>query len=116
MAQLVVQDHVKKVYCPVRASSNFSAGIRVIRSLRERSLYHGLPLLARAKVVALQSNFGDAQLGLDEVTYSQVSSEITSLIHCAWFVNFNLGLGSFEADCISGKQMTQQSLYALLLR
>jgi thioester reductase-like protein len=110
VAQLIVQNHVKKVYCPVRASSNFNAGIRVIRSLRERSLYHNLALAARAKIVALPSNFGDAQLGLDEETYSQVSSEITSLIHCAWSVNFNLGLGSFEADCIAGRQTTQQLL------
>jgi thioester reductase-like protein len=108
VAQLIVQDRVKKVYCPVRASSSFNAGIRVIRSLRERSLYHNLPLAARRKIVALPSNFGNAQLGLDKETYSQISSEITSLIHCAWSVNFNLGLGSFEADCIAGKKITQQ--------
>lgn len=113
VAQLIVQDHVKKVYCPVRASSDFNAGIRVIRSLRERSLYHNLPLAARAKIVALPSNFGDARLGLDEETYSQASSEITSLIHCAWSVNFNLGLGSFEADCIAGRQRKKQPLCAL---
>jgi len=79
--------------------------MRVIRSLRARSLYHDLPLTARAKIVALPSNFGDVRLGLDEETYSRVSSEITSLIHCAWSVNFNLGLGSFETDCIAGKKL-----------
>lgn len=36
-----------------------------------------------------------------------MTSEITSLIHCAWSVNFNLGLGSFEADCIAGRHTTQ---------
>ena len=102
VAQLIVQYRVKKVYCPVRASS-FNARMRVIRSLRERSLYHNLPLAARRKIVALPSKFGNAQLGLDKETYLQISSEITSLIHCAWSVNFNLGLGSFEADCIAGK-------------
>jgi len=112
VAQLIVQDRVRKVYCPVRASSNFNAGVRVIRSLRERSLYHNLPLAARRKIVALPANFGSAQLGFDEGTYSQISYEITSLIHCAWSVNFNLGLRSFEADCIAGKQTTQQPPYA----
>lgn len=97
-------ENVRKVYCPVRASSNFDAHMRVIRSLRARSLYHTLPLEARAKIFALPSNFGDARLGLDEVTYDQITSDITSLIHCAWSVNFNLGLGSFEADCIKGEK------------
>lgn len=109
VAQLVVLDSVRKVYCPVRASSNFNANMRVTRSLRTRSVYHNLPLAARAKIIALPSNFGDPKLGLDEETYSQISSEITSLIHCAWSVNFNLGLGSFEADCIAGKKTKQQS-------
>ena len=99
-----MQDNVKKVYCLVRASSNFDAHIRVIRSLRERLLYHSLPLAARAKIVALPSTFRDTQLGLGQEMYLRVSSEITSLIHCAWSVNFNLGLGSFEADCIAGRQ------------
>jgi thioester reductase-like protein len=103
IAQLIALDDVKKVYCPVRASSSFNAKLRVIRSLRARSLYHNLPLAARVKIIAVPSNFGHANLGFDEKTYTQVSSEITSLIHCAWSVNFNLGLGSFEADCIAGE-------------
>jgi thioester reductase-like protein len=110
VAQLVLLNDVKKVYCLVRASSHFDARIRVIRSLRARSLYHCLPLTARAKILALPSNLGDASLGLEEKTYSRVSSEITSLIHCAWSVNFNLGLGSFEADCIAGEQIKNQLL------
>ncbi len=103
LAQLVMLNDVKKVYCLVRASSRFNARLRVIRSLRARSLYHYLPLTARAKILALPSNFADVGLGLDEPTYDLLSSEITSLIHCAWSVNFNLGLGSFETDCIAGQ-------------
>jgi thioester reductase-like protein len=34
--------------------------------------------------------------------YGEISSKINGLVHCAWSVNFNLGLGSFEADCIAG--------------
>jgi carbohydrate kinase (thermoresistant glucokinase family) len=93
---------VRKVYCLVRASSTANARLRVIRSMRERSVYHYLPLSARRKIIALPSHFGDASLGLSPEMYKEIASNITGLIHCAWSVNFNLGLGSFEADCIAG--------------
>jgi carbohydrate kinase (thermoresistant glucokinase family) len=71
--------------------------------MRDRSVYHYLPQYARKKILALPSDFSQASLGLQEYQYSEIASEITGLIHCAWSVNFNLSLGSFEADCISGK-------------
>lgn len=80
--------------------------------MRERSVYHYLTLEARRKIVALPSNFGDAALGLSPDRYSEIASNITGLIHCAWSVNFNLGLGSFEVDCIAGAH----NLLALCLK
>jgi carbohydrate kinase (thermoresistant glucokinase family) len=70
--------------------------------MRERSVYHYLTLEARRKIVTLPSHFGDASLGLSPKMYAEIASNITGLVHCAWSVNFNLGLGSFEADCIAG--------------
>jgi carbohydrate kinase (thermoresistant glucokinase family) len=70
--------------------------------MRERSVYHHLSLAARKKIVAIPADFSSVSLGLEHEVYSQIASEITGLIHCAWSVNFNLGLGSFEADCIAG--------------
>jgi thioester reductase-like protein len=102
VSQLAVLEDVKKVYCLVRASSRSDARTRVIRSLRARALYHTLPAAVRSKIVAMPSNFGDTNLGLDAAAYSQISLDITFLIHCAWSVNFNLSLGSFEDDCIAG--------------
>jgi carbohydrate kinase (thermoresistant glucokinase family) len=70
--------------------------------MRERSVYHQLALDARRKIVALPSNFGDASLGLNPEAYAEIVSNMTGIVHCAWSVNFNLALGSFEADCIAG--------------
>jgi carbohydrate kinase (thermoresistant glucokinase family) len=70
--------------------------------MRERSVYHHLSLKARKKLIAIPADFSKESLGLDLEVYHQIASEITGLIHCAWSVNFNLGLGSFEADCIAG--------------
>ena len=70
-------------------------------SLRERLVYHQLPLHARSKIVALPSSLGEEQLGLEPGRYDEIARDVTHVIHLAWSVNFNKGLGSFE-DCIAG--------------
>jgi thioester reductase-like protein len=100
---------VQRVYCFVRARSSPDARLRLVRSLRERSVYHHLPIDARNKLVAVPSDFSNVLLGLSPDLYNKIASEITALIHCAWSVNFNLGLGSFESDCIAGKILNSQS-------
>ena len=90
------------MYCLVRAKSSKQANFRVVQSLRERSVYHHLPLASRKKLIAIPADFSKKDLGLSPDAYESVTSEITGLIHCAWSVNFNLALGSFEADCIAG--------------
>lgn len=114
VSQLVLRPDVKKVYCLVRASSPSKARLRVIRSMRDRCVYHILPLEARQKIEALPADFGKADLGLSSEQHSLITSQITFLLHCAWSVNFNLGLGSFEADCIAGKQHTDFCLFNLM--
>jgi thioester reductase-like protein len=112
VSQLVVREDVTKVYCLVRASSQSNAHLRLLRSMRERCVYYNLPLNARKKIVALPSDLGMSSLGLNPEMYNEIASNITGLIHCAWSVNFNLGLGSFEADCIAGAH----NLMALCLK
>lgn len=102
VSQLVAQADVHKVYCLVRAKSASQAHHRVVQSLRERAVYHHLSLASRKKIIALPSNFSRNDLGLSVDNYDTISTEITGLIHCAWSVNFNLALGSFETDCIAG--------------
>jgi len=35
-------------------------------------------------------------LGLDERVYAEIAAEVTTIIHNAWRVDFNVGLGAFE--------------------
>lgn len=102
VSNLVVQEDVRKVYCLVRAQSAQQAHDRVVRSLCDRKVYDGLPATSRAKIVALPSDFSKAGLGLEPSIYEQLTAEVTALIHCAWSVNFNLKLSSFEKGCIAG--------------
>lgn len=103
VAQLAATPDVKRIYCLVRAASSRVAHLRVVKSMQERAVYDTLPFLSRQKILALPSNLAEQDLGLGPELYSQIANEITGIIHCAWSVNFNLGLGSFENDCIAGK-------------
>jgi thioester reductase-like protein len=101
--KLAALPSVKLIHCLVRAKSPGDAHRRVIASLRERAIYHQMPLIARQKIVALPADFSEARLGLDADVYENIARNTTTLIHCAWSVNFNLKLSSFEKDCIAGK-------------
>ncbi|KAF7915729.1 uncharacterized protein EAE97_012187 [Botrytis byssoidea] len=103
VAQLAKMPNVRKIYCLVRGESQADARLRVMSSLRKRSIYHTLELTERQKIIALPSKLSESKLGLTEELYSSIADNLTLLIHCAWTVNFNLRLGSFEKDCIAGK-------------
>lgn len=99
---MVRSEDVKKVYCLVRATSPADARNRVMKSLHFRRLYIGLSAVARQKIICLPSDLSLSSLGLDKNVFGQIAREVTNLYHCAWNVNFNLRLSSFERDCIAG--------------
>jgi carbohydrate kinase (thermoresistant glucokinase family) len=102
LAQLVGRPDVEAVHCFVRAGTHRDAMQRVQKSLLERKIYHSLSLAARRKIHALATDLSDPRLGLDDATYTGIASDLTGIIHCAWSVNFNKSLVSFEKDCIAG--------------
>ncbi|KFY11178.1 hypothetical protein V492_04600 [Pseudogymnoascus sp. VKM F-4246] len=102
IAQIAILPDVERVYCLVRAKSERDAITRVISSMNSRGCYHQLPLESRRKIVSHPSDFSKEDLGLGSSVYAEIALNITCLIHCAWSVNFNLSLQSFEKDCIAG--------------
>ncbi|KAL1847941.1 putative NRPS-like protein biosynthetic cluster [Paecilomyces lecythidis] len=102
VSKLASQPDVQKIYCLVRARSTIEAYGRLIESFQERRVYTSISDTSRRKLIAVPSDLSKPSLGLDETTYNTITSEITDLIHCAWSVNFNLNLASFEKDSIAG--------------
>ncbi|KAK5086806.1 hypothetical protein LTR05_003974 [Lithohypha guttulata] len=102
VAQLARKSDISEVCCLVRAPSQEAAMSRVLVSLGDRAALHQLSPRLRRKITAYPSNFAREDLGLDANVYSHLKSGIASLIHCAWSVNFNKRLSSFEDDCIAG--------------
>jgi thioester reductase-like protein len=99
VSQLVALPKVKMVYCLVRAKSPERAHSRVKSSLASRQL---LSSEFAAKVTCLPSDLSLENLGLDEKTLQKLRSSLTSIIHSAWAVNFNLDVRSFERSNIAG--------------
>ncbi|KAM0277439.1 hypothetical protein ACHAQH_005803 [Verticillium albo-atrum] len=101
-AKLARDPSISTVYCLVRAKCDREAAKRVQASMIQRRIYHGLSLTDRQKIVSLATDLSDAQLGLTSDKYTQLSQTLRSVIHCAWSVNFNMRLSSFEKSNIAG--------------
>jgi thioester reductase-like protein len=54
------------------------------------------------KIVCFPSDLSRDDLGLDKSTLHLLRKSLTTVIHCAWAVNFNLGVQSFEKQHIKG--------------
>ena len=80
--------------------------LRLEKSLQDR----GLKIADPSKLSALTSDFSEANLGLDISTYEALLAETTGVIHCAWPVNFQLGLQSFEPHIRGLRNLLQFSL------
>ena len=110
VAQLASMTSVDKVYCLVRARSPAEAARRVEQSMQQRKIWNPSAAL---RIVCLPSDLSSPTLGLAVDMYEQVASNISAIIHCAWTVNFNLSLESFENDCVAGtRHLLDLCLYA----
>lgn len=98
LSQLIQKESVKAVYCLVRASDNEQAEERVRKSLSSKKL----SLSTFSKVHCLPSDLSGPNLGLESSVIQTLRDNLTTVIHCAWAVNFNLGVQSFESHHIRG--------------
>ncbi|CAG9998088.1 unnamed protein product [Clonostachys byssicola] len=100
--KLAPNPKIRKIVCLARAPNSSSAQKRVVESLIQRRLLHTLSQEERHKIVALSSDLTDSRLGLSEDVYTSISKDLIAVIHCAWSVNFNMQLSSFEKSNIVG--------------
>ncbi|KAL8377138.1 hypothetical protein RB595_008015 [Gaeumannomyces hyphopodioides] len=103
LSQLLAMPDVRHVYCLVRAPDPAAAASRVFGSLSDRGLGGVLTPAQAAKVVALPADLSrEADLGLGADVYARLRASVTSVLHVAWAVNFNLGVRSFAPVHIAG--------------
>ncbi|KAI0320589.1 acetyl-CoA synthetase-like protein [Amylostereum chailletii] len=64
------------------------------------------------KVVFVVCDFGAADLGLSKDNYDEISEQVTTIIHNAWRVDFNVGLSSFEPFIAGTRSLVDLALRA----
>lgn len=83
----------------MRAKSQDNARHRVIATLTSKKCY--IPSHSD-KIICLPSDLSHEDLGIPEQTLNELRQTLTTVIHCAWVVNFNLGVKSFEQQHVKG--------------
>ncbi|KAL8774731.1 MAG: hypothetical protein Q9209_000670 [Squamulea sp. 1 TL-2023] len=101
-SKLSFNPSVSRIYCLLRGPKPFA---RLQISLQDRKLD-----LQTSKITALTSDLALTSLGLDELTFSEIQSSITHIIHVAWPVNFQLSFQSFEPYIAGLHNLLQLSL------
>jgi thioester reductase-like protein len=82
------------VWALIRATSDSAATERLQSSLKARSL--SLNEEQRGKILALPCDLSRPDLGLSESRIEELMTKLTTIIHSAWAVNFNISVQSFE--------------------
>ncbi|KAJ5090621.1 hypothetical protein N7532_009305 [Penicillium argentinense] len=100
VAELVKRPTVSEVWAIVRAPGQAAAGVRVFKAFADRSI--ALTDKETAKIHAVPSDLSQPNLGLETYVLEHLLSSVTSIVHSAWAVNFNLGVRSFEQQHIRG--------------
>ncbi|KAH8804874.1 hypothetical protein F5884DRAFT_735559 [Xylogone sp. PMI_703] len=94
LAAAVKRNNVGAVWTPVRASSILQAKERVFQTLASRGIQ--LSKYQESKIIAYPSDLTKEDTGLSPDAFQKLLKSLTHVIHAAWAVNFNLGIGSFE--------------------
>lgn len=113
LVALALDSNVRKIYALNRMGGKPSLKDRHIRAFKAR----GLPLdvLDLEKVTLLEVDFTEEYLGLVSEVYEEMQSTVTSIIHNAWRVDFNLALKSFESNIRGTRTLIDFALKSKLL-
>ncbi|MCJ1396793.1 hypothetical protein MMC18_009685 [Xylographa bjoerkii] len=95
---LLTSPEVSKIFALVRGPSRY---INLRTSLENRGM-DASTMLNSGKLELLNYSMNDPLLGLDIDSYHRLSKNVTTVIHCAWKVNFNQTVEDFEDDCVRG--------------
>ncbi|EMD35494.1 hypothetical protein CERSUDRAFT_157295 [Gelatoporia subvermispora B] len=96
LSQLLQDPKVAKVYGLNRGAPGSEA--KLAERQKNAFILWGLDasLLSSSKLTLLACDYPKPLLGLNEGTYREIQNSVTTIIHNAWRVDFNLSLSSFE--------------------
>ncbi|KZV68636.1 acetyl-CoA synthetase-like protein [Peniophora sp. CONT] len=98
LAQLIQDPKVGHIYALNRASPGTGSTNALLQRMHASFILWGLSpdLLLDNKVTLVVGDYAAEHLGLEVTTYAEIESRLTTIIHNAWRVDFNLEFSSFE--------------------
>ena len=99
LESLFISPEISKIFVLIRGSDGLA---KLRASLEVRKLDLGL-IFHSGKLQVLNYSMKDPLLGLDIDTYYHLSKTVTTVLHCAWKVNFNQTVEDFDDDCLRGR-------------
>ncbi|TFY76506.1 hypothetical protein EWM64_g7507 [Hericium alpestre] len=112
LAHLVADPAVARIYAFNRKSSKQSLHDRQVEALRSRGL--DTSLASSEKVVLVEADVSQENLGISAELRDELRSSLTHIIHNAWPVDFKLSLGSFEPSIHGLRNLVDLALSSLL--
>ncbi|KAI0878099.1 hypothetical protein GGS24DRAFT_509135 [Hypoxylon argillaceum] len=97
---LARQPSIDRIYCLVRAEGDGAAKQRINKAIAGTRL-DDLDASQMSKIVPLAAILREPDFGLSNHLYEVLRSSVTTIIHGAWAVNFNMSLRSFEEPYIA---------------
>lgn len=97
---LVKDDRILHIYC-------LSRGLNSKARLQEILLKKGLAPLSDNKITALDADLARPYFGLPKHDYTNLLSKVTTIIHNAWQVDFNLYLNSFTNQIVGVRRIVE---------
>lgn len=116
LAQLLQDSSVDKIFALNRDPSRSATEVATRQLAAFRQWGIDVALLSSAKVTFLAGDSTDAKLGLDDKTYNQLRGSLTTIIHNAWRVDFNITLASFEPLIVGVRHLIDLALSSSLPR
>ncbi|KAF5322455.1 hypothetical protein D9619_001794 [Psilocybe cf. subviscida] len=94
METLLQDDSVTRIWALNRPSGKPLA--KHVERFTDKGL--NIELLSHPKLVFLESDLTQKNLGLEDAVYQELRNNVTVIMHNAWRLDFNLQLGSFEPN------------------
>ncbi|KAN0112508.1 acetyl-CoA synthetase-like protein [Hyaloscypha variabilis] len=96
LSQLLENPTVTHVYCFVRSKDTEAAELRVLSALKQRKITPESQTSSLDKLKCFSAKLEEEDLSLIASVYEKLQSEVSTIIHAAWPVNFSLPLRAFE--------------------
>ncbi|KAF2999575.1 putative secondary metabolism biosynthetic enzyme [Neopestalotiopsis sp. 37M] len=105
LESLLKSPRVSKIYCPIRGQDSLER----LNNLRANLTFGPLP----KEVQCFEADLAEPYFGLEpQELYATLQEEVTTIVHMAWHVDFNLSLDSFRSQIGAVRRLIDLSAHS----